>query len=75
MVDSFLAQNKEPYVFEDVCYKSNCSVPIIEESQKLEVARLLATKHGKKVIIKDRLQVIKNVQSEFGDIFSYEVLS
>jgi len=73
MVDNFLAQNKDSYVFEDVCYKSNCSVPIIEEAQKLEVAKHLA-KHGKKVIIRDRLPVVKNVQAEFGDIFSYEVL-
>jgi len=74
MVQRFLAENKEVYVFEDVCYKSNCSVPIIEESQKLEVAKLLALKHGKNVTIRDRLPVIKNVQSEFGSTFNYEIL-
>ncbi len=35
MIADLVKQNKEEYVFEDVAYKENCAVPIIEESQKL----------------------------------------
>jgi nucleotide sugar dehydrogenase len=73
MVNQFLSQNKDEYVFEDVCYKPKCPVPIIEESQKLEVAKLLKMS-GKKVIIKDREKVIKNVMLEFGSFFGYEII-
>lgn len=60
------------YKFSDVCYKSKCPVPIIEESQKLEVAKMIA-QAGKRVIIKDRRDVIRNVQIEFGGLFEYEI--
>ena len=33
MADAFLEQGLDVYKFSDVCYKSNCPVPIIEESQ------------------------------------------
>jgi len=72
MYQDFLKENKDEYVFDDVCYKSKCPVPIIEESQKLEVAKRLA-RLGKKVTIKDRAAVIKNVQLEFGNLFQYEI--
>jgi len=72
MVETFLTEKKDEYVFEDVCYKTKCPVPIIEESQKLEVARRLV-RHGKKVTIKDRAIVIKAVQQEFGSLFNYEI--
>jgi len=72
MVKAFLAENKDEYTFDDVCYKTKCPVPIIEESQKLEVARHIA-RAGKKVTIKDRAVVIKAVQQEYGGLFHYEV--
>jgi len=72
MAEELLQQNLDVYKFSDVCYKSRCPVPIIEESQKLEVAFLLVRK-GKRVIISDRRDVIKNVQMEFGALFEYEV--
>lgn len=87
MVDSLLAQNLDlvslfllfqhdtnsvKYVFEDVTYKDNCPVPIIEESQKLIVARML-TQAGKKVLIRDSSIIIKEVQKEYGNIFQYEI--
>jgi len=71
MVERLLKENKELYIFEDVCYKPECPVPIIEESQKLEVARLIRMA-GKKVLIRDRCKVIKNVMLEFGSFFEYE---
>jgi len=47
MADQLLALNKEEYSFDDVAYKPKCPVDIIEESQKLHVAVLVA-KAGKK---------------------------
>jgi UDPglucose 6-dehydrogenase len=71
MADRLLAQNKGEYVFESVTYKDNCPVPIIEESQKLEVAKIIAEK-GKRVIIKDRADVIAEVQKKFETLFEYQ---
>jgi len=70
MADKLLKMDLDEYVFEDVCYKSKCPVPIIEESQKLEVAKKLA-KNGKEVMIKDREIVLEQVKSEYGNLFSY----
>jgi len=72
MADALLEKNLDEYVFNDVCYKTKCPVPIIEESQPLEVARLLV-KAGKRVKISDRKDVIRNVQMEFGNLFEYEI--
>jgi len=74
MVEELLKENRPVYVFEDVCYKPQCPVPIIEESQKLEVARLVRMA-GKKVLIKDREKVIENVMLEFGSFFEYEIMN
>lgn len=71
MAKSMTKQMLEQYVFEDVCYKSNCPVPIIEESQKLQVAKLIAVS-GKPVLIKDRAEVLRLVQAAYGDLFNYE---
>lgn len=73
MINEFLQQNKDLYVFEDVCYKDGCAVPIIEESQKITVARGLLSA-GKKVLIRDREVVVKEVMKEWGNIFQYEVI-
>lgn len=73
MANILIKQDKYKYVFEDVAYKDNCPVPIIEESQKLEVAKLVA-KSGKNVIIKDRKEIIDAVKLEYGKMFSYEVI-
>lgn len=69
-VQEFLKENRSEFLFEDVCYKENCPVPIIEESQKLVVAKELALA-GRKVTIKDRQFVIDIVKQQYGDIFSY----
>lgn len=65
-----ISQNKDEYIFEDVCYKAKCPVPIIEESHKLIIARSLAIE-GKRVIIKDRKIVLDEVKKEFGNLFQY----
>ena len=61
------------YVFDNVAYKENCPVPIVEESQKLVVARML-TQAGKRVLIKDKEIIVKEVMKEYGNIFEYEIL-
>ena len=74
MINKLLDENRDLYVFEKVTYKDNCSVPIIEESQKLAVAAALAHA-GKKVVVVDTEIVIKEVQKTFGNIFEYQILS
>ena len=60
------------YLFEDVCYKDNCKVPIIEESQKLALAEQLAkTKHM--VTIFDYPHIIEKVKEKYGNIFLYKI--
>src|SRR3990167_4113559 len=63
----------DEYIFEDVNYKDNCKVVIIEESQKLAVAEILA-KQGKSVTIKDKLNVVNEVRKKYGNLFNYLVV-
>lgn len=70
MANYLFKQELEEYVFEDVCYKSNCPHPITEYSPKLAVASKLASR-GKKVMILDSEGVIVKVQQEYPDLFSY----
>ena len=72
-VNELLEQDLDVYSFEDVCYKPNCHIPLIEESAKLVIAKNLVKK-GKKVIIRDFVQVINEVKKEYGNIFSYEII-
>jgi len=70
-VERLLELNLDEYIFENVCFKENCSVAIIEESAKLKIAKKLFSK-GKKVIIKDNNKVIEEVKKEYGNIFNYQ---
>lgn len=70
--NQLLSQNKEEYLIEDICYKEGSKVPIIEESAKLKIAKILVEK-GKKVVIKDEKQLITEVKKEYGNIFKYEI--
>jgi len=72
MAEKLLEKNQDEYLFEDVCFKPNCPVPIIEASQKLEIARILA-KAGKRVIIKDSRDVILQVKEKYSDLFEYVI--
>lgn len=68
-----LDQNLEEYVIKDVCFKENSKVPIIEESAKLKIAKLLVN-NGKTVIIEDEIGLIDEVKKEFGNVFEYRVV-
>ena len=69
-VKQLLAENQDEYVFENICYKEGSKIPIIEESAKLKIAKGLVDA-GKRVIIKDELQLINEVKKEHGNIFIY----
>ena len=72
-VERLLSLGLKEYVFENVCFKENCNVPIIEESAKLKIAEKLYKK-GKKVIIRDNNKVIDEVKKGYGKIFIYETI-
>eukprot|EP00164_Ancoracysta_twista_P001424 GFYU01001855.1.p1 GENE.GFYU01001855.1~~GFYU01001855.1.p1 ORF type:complete len:409 (+),score=146.55 GFYU01001855.1:98-1228(+) len=73
MAQELLDQNLDAYVFDDIAYKEKCPVPIIEESQKLVIAKTLAMA-GKKVTLKDRKSNIQAAMQEFGRLFNYEIV-
>ena len=58
---------------ENVCYKENSTIPLIEESAKLKIAKKLV-ENGKKVIIADTADIIMEVRKEYGCIFDYEIV-
>jgi UDPglucose 6-dehydrogenase len=68
-----LKENLSEYTFENVAYKDNCKLPIIEESPKLKIAKFLVARN-KKVIITDIAPIILEVQKEYGNIFTYKVI-
>ncbi len=70
MAHQLMRQDLNEYLFEDVCYKPNCPVPIIENSQKLIIAKKIAEKN-KKVKIKAKANVLEKVKEEYGEIFDY----
>ena len=60
------------YVIENVCYKENIHIPMIDESAKLKIAKCLVD-NGMKVTIKDREEIITEVKKEYGGIFHYDI--
>ena len=69
-VNQMLKEDKDEYIIENICYKENSKIPIIEESARLKIARWLV-EAGKKVIIKDEKQLINEVKKEYGNLFKY----
>jgi UDPglucose 6-dehydrogenase len=59
-----------PVVFDSITYKKG--VVIIEESQQLLFAEILAKEYNYKVIIRESVEVIKEVKKIYGDIFEYK---
>lgn len=66
LLDSGLTE----FYMNNVCYKERCQVPIIEESQKLEICKILQ-KNGVKVTIQDTPQTLEKVREKYGDSFTY----
>jgi len=70
-VKNLLECGKKEFVFTDVGYKERCPVPIIENSQKLEIAVQLA-KAGRKVTISDHPSIMQKVKEAYGSLFEYD---
>jgi nucleotide sugar dehydrogenase len=73
LTQKLLDENKDEYTIENVCYKEGSKIPIIEESAKLQIAKKLVEK-GKKVTIRDEIQLINEVKKEYGNIFNYNII-
>jgi len=65
-----LSENKDEYVIEDICYKENSKILIIEESAKLKIAKKLVGA-GKTVTIVDEPHLLDEVRKEYGNLFAY----
>lgn len=59
-----------PIRFEQVTYKPG--TVILEESQQLALAVLLA-ENGRKVIVHEHPEVVRQVQARYGSLFDYEI--
>jgi nucleotide sugar dehydrogenase len=70
-VQQLLREERDEYVVENVCYKENSTIPLIEESAKLKIAHELVVM-GKKVTIVDVPELIDEVKKEYGNIFNYQ---
>ena len=73
LTQKLLDENRDEYIIENVCYKENSKIPIIEESAKLQIAKKLV-EAGKKVTIRDEIQLINEVKKEYGNLFNYLVI-
>lgn len=62
--------NLETYIFENVCYKENTRIPMIDESAKLKIAKKLA-EQGENVTIFDYPEILEEVKKEYGVLFTY----
>lgn len=77
MADMLIANAKDKQhriVIENVAFKDRCATNLIDESRKLEVAKILV-KRGYTVLIRDRTGVIAQVRKRFGRRFDYEELN
>lgn len=70
LTQQLVKEDKQEYIIENVCYKENSKIPIIEESPKLIIAKNLVN-IGKSVTIKDEIQIINEVKKEYGNKFDY----
>jgi len=70
--NQLIEKNQSHYIIENVCYKENSKIPIIEESAKLKIARNLV-KLGKKVTIVDTKEILREVKKEYGNLFEYQI--
>ena len=66
-------EDKTAYTIENICYKENSKIPIIEESAKLKIAKRLV-EAGKVVTIKDEKHMIDEVKKEYGNLFKYKIV-
>jgi hypothetical protein len=83
-VEQLIKEDLPVYYFENVGYSTDTDsdmneingsrVPVIEESLKLKIARVLVFNYGKNVVIKDNKDTIEEVIKEYGNLFNYEII-
>jgi UDP-glucose 6-dehydrogenase len=78
-VEQLIKEDLPVYYFESVGSTKDdeiggTRVPVIEESLKLKIARVLVFNYGKNVIIKDNKDTIDEVIKEYGNLFNYEII-
>lgn len=66
-----LKDSNKPIEFTYITYKDNSD--ILEESQKLKLAVMLA-EHGCKVIINERYYIIEKLKQQYGNVFEYIII-
>lgn len=71
LTKELLKENKEIYIVENIRYKPNTTVNIIEHSPQLKIAEKLLN-NNKKVIIRDNENIINMVKKIYGNKFQYE---
>lgn len=71
MAGMIVKKTHPPYTFKNLAYKPG--VQIIEQSQKLEVARILAGS-GFKVVLCDTETIISQIQRKYGKLFEYKII-
>ena len=54
LTQKLLDENKDEYVIENVCYKEDSKIPIIEESAKLQIAKRLVENAAAGICVSDR---------------------
>ena len=70
LLEEIIMSGRGTHTFENVTYRPDMSVPMIDNSPKLKLAEDLV-KMGHNVVIKDTPETIECVKSVFGDMFSY----
>jgi nucleotide sugar dehydrogenase len=81
-VEQLIKEDLPVYYFENVGYSTESDmneidgsrVPVIEESLKLKIARVLVFNYGKNVVIQDNKDTIEEVMKEYGNLFNYEII-
>ncbi len=63
----------DKYIIENICYKENSKIPIIEESAKLKIAKKLK-EWNNNVVIQDSEDLILEVKKEYGNLFEYNII-
>eukprot|EP00939_MAST-03C_sp_MAST-3C-sp1_P003089 g3089.t1 len=70
--EHLLKSGKTTHTISNVGYKDPCPVAIVEESQKLRIAEILA-RAGHDVTISDVDFLVHKTQEEYGNLFHYEI--
>ncbi len=74
MVQKYIKQGLDVYIFENVFYRPDMSVPLIDNSPTLKVASDLAVIYAKRVVIRGTVECCDVVRNSYGPAFEYQVI-